>query len=326
MSELDPTVMNAPAFPGERLRAAREQSGMSVEHVSRQLHLHAYVVEAIESGDLGRLNDPVFSRGYIRAYASFLKLDPVIFVTAYNEATGQKVTTGEVKAIGTVSMVPGRRQGHPVLKIGTWLFIGALIAACAWWWQAQHGFNDSANVSLLDQPVAIDTSDGNTLVLPPINEPESELVAPSPAPGEAITAVAVMPATTAAESEPEQTSATADAEAADAVPEAAESAGVEPVVDAPETSAELVAALDVLEQGLKIVLGDDCWLSVKAANGRSVYAGVAKAGTTLELEGEEPLAVTVGRVSAVREFSYAGRSIDLSARARDDVARLTLPL
>lgn len=325
MSELDLNAMKPSVFPGERLKAAREQNGMSVEHVSRQLHLHAYVVEAIESGDLSRLNDPVFSRGYIRAYASFLKQDPAIFVTAYNEATGRTVTTAEVKAIGTVSMVPGRRQGHPLLKIGTWLFIGALIAACVWWWQAQHGFNDSASVSLLGQPVAIDTSDGNTLVLPPIDDLDVTDIDADMALPSSVTLVepqssAAMAMDVMAEDESEKAEATAASDD--------DMTSVMPAGEAEtqETEVELTAALDVLERGLKIVLGDDCWLSVKAANGRSLYAGVAKAGTTLELEGVEPLAVTVGRVSAVREFSYAGRSIDLSRQTRDNVAHLTLPL
>ncbi len=331
MSELDPTVTTPLAFPGEQLREARERHGISIDQVCNQLHLHAATVEAIEASDIDRLKDPVFTRGYIRAYANYLKLDPKPFVDAYNQATGQQTTSADVKAIGTVSMVPGRRQGHPVLKIGSWLFLLALIAVFVWWWQAQYGVNDNAGLSSLDEPVSVETTDGNTLVLPSVEEEEAPLPEVEPLAPEA------------SGTETTDTLSNQDDQSAEGMTDTAagssEQAALEPEVDtaSAEAANEETAAGDVespvqaavepeVSQGLVISLVDDCWLDIKASNGRSLYSGVAKAGTTLELEGEEPLAVVVGRVSAVEEFSYAGRTIDLAARSREGVARLSLPL
>lgn len=331
MSELDPTVTTPLAFPGEQLREARERHGISIDQVCNQLHLHAATVEAIEASDIDRLKDPVFTRGYIRAYANYLKLDPKPFVDAYNQATGQQTTSADVKAIGTVSMVPGRRQGHPVLKIGSWLFLLALIAVFVWWWQAQYGVNDNAGLSSLDEPVSVETTDGNTLVLPSVDEEEAPLPEVEPLVPEASGTD-----TTDALSNQDDQSAEG---MTDTAAGSSEQAALEPEVDtaSAEAANEETAAGDVespvqatvepeVSQGLVISLVDDCWLDIKASNGRSLYSGVAKAGTTLELEGEEPLAVVVGRVSAVKEFSYAGRTIDLAARSREGVARLSLPL
>lgn len=331
MSELDPTVTTPLAFPGEQLREARERHGISIDQVCNQLHLHAATVEAIEASDIDRLKDPVFTRGYIRAYANYLKLDPKPFVDAYNQATGQQTTSADVKAIGTVSMVPGRRQGHPVLKIGSWLFLLALIAVFVWWWQAQYGVNDNAGLSSLDEPVSVETTDGNTLVLPSVDEEEAPLPDVEPLVPEA------------SGTDTTDTLSNQDDQSAEGMTDTAagssEQADLEPEVDtaSAEAANEETAAGDVenpvqatvepdAPQGLVISLVDDCWLDIKASNGRSLYSGVAKAGTTLELEGEEPLAVVVGRVSAVKEFSYAGRTIDLAARSREGVARLSLPL
>lgn len=331
MSELDPTVTTPLAFPGEQLREARERHGISIDQVCNQLHLHAATVEAIEASDIDRLKDPVFTRGYIRAYANYLKLDPKPFVDAYNQATGQQTTSADVKAIGTVSMVPGRRQGHPVLKIGSWLFLLALIAVFVWWWQAQYGVNDNAGLSSLDEPVSVETTDGNTLVLPSVDEEEAPLPEVEPLVPEASGTD-----TTDALSNQDDQSAEG---MTDTAAGSSEQAALEPEVDtaSAEAANEETAGGDVenpvqatveseASQGLVISLVDDCWLDIKASNGRSLYSGVAKAGTTLELEGEEPLAVVVGRVSAVEEFSYAGRTIDLAARSREGVARLSLPL
>ncbi|MBP0047767.1 helix-turn-helix domain-containing protein [Marinobacterium sp. AK62] len=322
MSELDQTASAPPEFPGDQLRTAREQHDISVEQVCRQLHLHAAVVQAIESGDLARLGDPVFARGYIRAYANYLKLDPKPFVDAFNRATGHKSTTADVKAIGTVSMVPGRRQGHPVLKIGSWFFILALIGVFLWWWQAQYGFDDSIGIPALDEPVSVDSTADNTLDLPPVEplvEPLAELnTASAPAAVAAEVEAALAPEEAAPapapETVPEQDAGSIEEAAQDVVPAAAPA---EDVSQAPQAD---------VQAGLVIVLSEDCWLSVKAESGRMLYSGVAQGGTTLELAGEEPLSVVVGRVSAVSEFSYNGEPIDLAARASANVARLSLPL
>ncbi|WP_010322496.1 RodZ domain-containing protein [Marinobacterium stanieri] len=331
MSELDPTVTTPLAFPGEQLREARERHGISIDQVCNQLHLHAATVAAIEASDIDRLKDPVFTRGYIRAYANYLKLDPKPFVDAYNQATGQQTTSADVKAIGTVSMVPGRRQGHPVLKIGSWLFLLALIAVFVWWWQAQYGVNDNAGLSSLDEPVSVETTDGNTLVLPSVEEEEAPLPEVEPLVPDAT-------GTGTTDTLSNQDEAPADG-MTDTAAGSSEQAALEPEADtvSAEAANEEAAAGDVenpvqaavepdAPQGLVISLVDDCWLDIKASNGRSLYSGVAKAGTTLELEGEEPLAVVVGRVGAVEKFSYAGRTIDLAARSREGVARLSLPL
>ncbi len=329
MSELDPTVTTPLAFPGDQLREARERQGISIDQVCNQLHLHAATVEAFEASDVARLKDPVFVRGYIRAYASYLKLDPKPFVDAYNQASGHKSASSEVKAIGSVSMVPGRRQGHPVLKIGSWLFILALIAVFAWWWQAQYGFDDSVGLSNLDEPVSVETTDGNTLVLPPLAD--TDPVPPAEASAESVADQGSMAGTETASPELEvpaqEASLSGDGEVAVApnqqAPAQADTREA-PAASAsePEPEPETVNAVD----GLVIALTDDCWLQVKAANGRTLYSGVAKAGTTLELDGDAPLAVVVGRVSAIGSFTYAGQNIDLSSRARDGVARLSLPL
>ncbi len=330
MSELDPTVTTPLAFPGEQLREARERQGISIDQVCNQLHLHAATVEAFEASDVARLKDPVFVRGYIRAYASYLKLDPKPFVDAYNQASGQKTASSEVKSIGSVSMVPGRRHGHPVLKIGSWLFILALIAVFVWWWQAQYGFDDSVGLSNLDEPVSVETTDGNTLVLPPLAEPDAVLPAEEnieTMAGQALTG------TDAVEAEVvesvEASSSAGEAEATQVQDEQSSmpvDKSVSPESSAMESESGAEPVAPVATEGLVIALADDCWLQVKASNGRTLYSGVAKAGTTLELDGDEPLAVVVGRVSAVQSFTYAGQSIDLSSRAREGVARLSLPL
>ena len=299
-------------FPADEFLQAREAQGVSIDQVCRQLHLSRSVVEAIEQGDLQRLSDPVFSRGYIRSYAKFLKLDADRCVASYNQASGNLQTAATVKAIGSVSTVPGRHRGRPLLKIGSWLFVIALIAVIIWWWQTQQGLNAPGRGDLGNKPLSIETSDGKTLVLPPLKESpvadaESEVAADvaeplneTEGPMEQHEEAALLPQSEQSENE-----------AAEVVVQPAENSDPVPPV-----------SLDTLD----IAFSDDCWISIREIGGRTLFNGVANAGQTLSFQSTARLSVVVGKVSAVTRFSYEGQAIDLASMSKDDVARLSLPL
>jgi cytoskeleton protein RodZ len=282
-------------FPGHAFAQAREQQGLSIEQVSRQLNLSRSMVQAIEKGNLEYLSDPVFSRGYVRSYARLLKLDADAMVASYNQATGQLQTTGTVKSIGSVSTVPGRHHGRPLLKIGSWLFVLAIVAASVWWWQTQQGGSATQRESLGDASFAIETSDGTTLLLPP---PGDEIVEPP-----------------LQESEAEIESSEPESESVNEMEEAQTESPL------PEVETAAVSA-----DGLQVSFSEDCWISVRELGGRTLFNGVAKAGQSLQFQSEVPLNVVVGKVDAVSHFSFAGQSIDLAGMSKNNVARLSLPL
>jgi cytoskeletal protein RodZ len=71
----------APSSPktlgiGQRLRAAREARGLSVAAVSSQTRIRAAYLQALEDEQFDRLPGGVYARGYLRAYARALGLDP----------------------------------------------------------------------------------------------------------------------------------------------------------------------------------------------------------------------------------------------------------
>ena len=59
---------------GQRLRAAREAAGLSVEDVASRLRMPVRVVESLEAEDWSRLGAPVFIRGQLRSYGRLLGL------------------------------------------------------------------------------------------------------------------------------------------------------------------------------------------------------------------------------------------------------------
>ena len=61
---------------GQQLRRAREARSLTLGEVSRATHMRAHYLQAMESGDFDAIPSLAQARGFLRAYAEFLSLDP----------------------------------------------------------------------------------------------------------------------------------------------------------------------------------------------------------------------------------------------------------
>lgn len=93
--ESDVTRSDASTGPGQLLSRKREALGMTVQEVADELHITMHYVRALEGNAHDKLPGDVFIRGYIRAYANLLKLDPVVLINVYNEFTNQQASAAE---------------------------------------------------------------------------------------------------------------------------------------------------------------------------------------------------------------------------------------
>lgn len=62
---------------GELLRHVREEKGMELEEVSSAIHVRVVQLRAIEEGHIESLPGMTYALGFVKSYATFLKLDPV---------------------------------------------------------------------------------------------------------------------------------------------------------------------------------------------------------------------------------------------------------
>ncbi len=60
---------------GQQLRQTREARGLSLTEVSHDIHVRTLYLEGIEQGDMARLPEPVYVRGFVKRYADYLGLD-----------------------------------------------------------------------------------------------------------------------------------------------------------------------------------------------------------------------------------------------------------
>lgn len=70
---------------GDIFRAERERQGLSVKDIEKGTSIRALYIESIENGDFSQLPGEVYTKGFIRNYANFLKMDADAMVKRYME-------------------------------------------------------------------------------------------------------------------------------------------------------------------------------------------------------------------------------------------------
>ena len=77
-------------LPGQRLRAAREQLGLTERQVAERLHLSTTYVKALEADDYERLPEAAFVKGYLRNYARLLELPADDIANLYQQISEEE--------------------------------------------------------------------------------------------------------------------------------------------------------------------------------------------------------------------------------------------
>jgi len=141
-SEQDkPTSQQHASTPGAALAAAREAMGLSIEQVADQLKLAPRQVVAIEQGDFDALPNRAVTRGFIRAYAKAVRLDPapLVAMVEVEGAVGHADATvrpTRVTASFQESRFPSlneRNNGKPLGAIVAGVGVLALVGLAAAW-------------------------------------------------------------------------------------------------------------------------------------------------------------------------------------------------
>ena len=70
---------------GDKLRAERERQNLTIKDIEKGTSIRALYIESIEKGEYETLPGEVYTKGFIRNYATFLKLDANAMVQAFNE-------------------------------------------------------------------------------------------------------------------------------------------------------------------------------------------------------------------------------------------------
>ncbi|MBT9591049.1 MAG: helix-turn-helix domain-containing protein [Thiobacillus sp.] len=103
-------------------------------------------------------------------------------------------------------------------------------------------------------------------------------------------------------------------------------AAPEPVVGteaAVEADAPPVAASPAARSQLHLEFGEESWVEIKDASGRTLHRQLNPAGSSANIQGQPPFDVLIGNAAQAR-MTYNGRPIDLKPFISVTVARFTL--
>jgi cytoskeletal protein RodZ len=122
-------VSRLPAI-GETLRSAREAQGRTVEEASAATRIRAGYLEALEQERFEALGGSVYAKGFLRAYASWLGLDPSPLLDAYRLAERPEGPLFE-RAPRAVGGLQSRRHGPSWLTVAI-VCVSVILAASIW--------------------------------------------------------------------------------------------------------------------------------------------------------------------------------------------------
>ena len=177
-----------PDTPGGMLRVERERRGYSIQHAAEDMHLDAWVIQAIEANRFEALGAPVYARGHLRKYASLLGLSPATVIERYEALGGAPIVP---TPIPLAISAPVRVERRRVSKVPLWIAAAlALVAGLAWlvfelWWKP------SSNSATTNEVAAPNASEP---VSEPVEPVQQEPARAAPAPVAQAPAVAATPA------------------------------------------------------------------------------------------------------------------------------------
>jgi cytoskeletal protein RodZ len=82
---------------GDELRRERELRRITLREVAESTKVSRRYLEALENNDFDRLPGGVFNRGFVRAYAQYIGIDPDAMVDAYLLEEQAQATRGKAR-------------------------------------------------------------------------------------------------------------------------------------------------------------------------------------------------------------------------------------
>lgn len=255
---------------GERLRLARESQGISLSQAAAETRILQRYLVALEDGDYGNLPGDVYTRGFIRNYASFLGFPADDLIELYRIERGR---TEPIQVVPATSS-PRIRGFFAPSFVGVFFVVLALVGVSYLVLSATNRIGENAELA-------------DAQVTAPTSAPEpSPLPTSAPAPEGAPQAPII----------PQPTSQPAVASGATAG--ALGPAGSAPTVTPAVTAVPTAAAPIVLE--VRIDSGDHrgSWLEIKT-DGASVYRKVLGPAGSVQYTARRDVSVKAGNAAVV---------------------------
>jgi cytoskeleton protein RodZ len=277
---------------GARLKAAREERGLSISEVAQSLKFAPRQLEALEQDRFELLPGGTFVRGMVRSYARLLKLEPEPLL---------EVIAGHFQAPDAGTLAARYSQPVPFsdnARRSTFVYLGVSIAVLAlgslvaYQWYREH----RATTQLASKRTAEKRAVAATKPAPPA--PAVVANAPRTQPKSA--------------EEPPRT---------DAVMKVATSQPAAlSLAKAPVPVAKIASGV----HRLVIRCEEEAWIEVRDSNERMLVSSLNPKGCERVVQARGPLTLVIGNAAHVVVL-HNDRPIDLAPHTKLTIARFTLP-
>jgi cytoskeleton protein RodZ len=264
-------VAPSPPAPGGRLAAERERRGLGVQHVADALHVEGRLVEAMENDHFEAFDAPVYARGFLRKYATFLQLPPDELLAAYDALYGRPAAPTLIPlATAQLAARDWSRLKVPAAVLGVVLLVGAVY----WWWPSRGRAPATLSAApTAAAPTATADSGAPRASDPSAATPNGAGPRASPAP----------PAAPAARTTP------------------AASGGAHALPGPRHRPAVASARTASAQDGALVIHGQrESWVEVYSPTGERLYSDLVRGGETRTLAGPGPWRVFLGQSDGVQ--------------------------
>ncbi len=304
--------------PGHILKEARELRGLSEQQVANKLNFRIRLVQDIEINVFDRSLPEAFNRGYLKNYAQLVHVSEVVVLNSYDQ-----LAEAQSQCAGMQSFSKGteKQAEHKMLMWITYLILAILFTATVVWWlqtpseQPEPLITDSvetvteqnstvqSGTLVNENNLADSVIDQNVLTSPQLpNDVNDEIdTAPENVANRALVNAEVMPSI--ADSAPTKVNETV-------------AGNVENKLD--ESIASLVA-------NVVFTFSGDCWVNIYDATGERIAWGVKKSGYVMQISGQAPFSITLGKPELV-QIDYNDVPVDMTAFNAGNIAKFSLPI
>jgi cytoskeleton protein RodZ len=298
--------------PGQILSDARKKIGLTQQEVADKLNFRKTLVNQIESEEFDTSLPETFNRGYLRNYAKLVNVSQEDVMASYDQINVAKTQASELQSFskGTEKLAESNR----IMWI-SYFILAILIGSTVVWWMQNTTEQDQA----LKDVTEITNSKANDIEKPLSDVLVNKTVnTVSTVEIENITEEPISPPFTQLnqESTDIETSVTQldETQVSEKKPAKSDSASVT------ET-----AKPEAILTKVTFTFSGDCWVNISDATGERIAWGVKKLGYVMNISGQAPFNVTLGKPELVA-ISFADEIIDMSQFNQGNIAKFTLPV
>ncbi len=305
--------------PGAILAARRIEAGISEEQIAARLKMTLRQVRYLETDNYDALHGIAISRGFVRAYARVLKIDPDPLVALFGEQMNSSVQIRvPVQKSGenfVQNRAPFRKKGNMAGKLIVVLVVLVIAAIVAWnmklfSFEGRQGKKEMPETVVPKAPVQLSPQD-----IRQTDSTAGQALQASQSAGSAVSQ-SVQPV----HSDNGNTSTASQTAAAENNPAVPVSVAMQP--ESAGTGA-VAAAGQAKSSLLTVAFKEKSWIQVQRKDGSVITEYIGKPGEQRQLEVTEPVTVIIGFAPGV-SMEFRGTPVDLASNTVNSVARISL--